>query len=270
MTFVRNHLGLILPLFAILFALEYLLVLDRVIGIYQQRLQEQYTIIVVADKGVTPSGIRNANVLVGSVEPIDPKEVLTRLRRQISKENLEKLEKVLPVFYSVKLRDYPGRARLERLKEDLAALPGVRKVQVFEKVHDKLYGMLLFMKSNFYVFGGLLGLIGFLLIIKQMVVWQLEHRERMQIMALFGAPVWLRSGVLFRLAFVDAVLAIVLVAGTMIYLTDDAYVRGVLSEMSIDPSALLRFNDLLWLSGAGLGIALLCAGWVVMRFREEL
>jgi cell division transport system permease protein len=149
MTFVKNHLGLILPLFAILFALEYLLVFDRTVRIYQERLTQQYAVIVVADKRVDPSRLRNASVLVGSVEPVDAREVLKKLRRRISPENLEKLQAILPRFYTIKLRDYPSRERLERFKKALLSVKGVKQVQIFEKVHDKLYAMLLFMKSNF-------------------------------------------------------------------------------------------------------------------------
>ena len=130
--------------------------------------------------------------------------------------------------------------------------------------------MLLFLKSNFYIFGVLIGLIGFMLVMKQMLIWQLEHRDRMQIMALFGAPVWLRSGVLFRLAFVDAFLAVVLVSGAMIYLMSDPYVVSILRQMEIDPYTLLRMDDLFWLAGIGFGIAMFGAFWVVVRFREEL
>ncbi|WP_457596615.1 cell division protein FtsX [Hydrogenimonas sp.] len=270
MTFVRNHLGLILPLFAILFALEYLILFDRVVERYEKGLTEQYAVIVVADKGVKPAAIRNASVLVESVEPVDATEILERIRRQISRENVEKIRKVLPLFFSVKLRRYPSKARLERFERELLAVPGVKRVQVFEKVHDKLYGMLLFMKRSFYVFAVLIGLIGALLVMKQMALWQLEHRERMQIMALFGAPVWLRSGVLFRLAVVDALIAVVMVAGSLFYLMEEPYVVSTLRQMGIPPATLLRADDLLWLLAAGLGIALFSALWVVLRFREEL
>ena len=43
------------------------------------------------------------------------------------------------------------------------------------------------------------------LIAKEMRIWQFKHSERMNIMGLFGAPVWLRSAVLFRLAIVDLI-----------------------------------------------------------------
>ena len=270
MTFVKNHLGLILPLFAILFAIEYLLVFDRVIENYETGLKEQYTVILVADKSVDAERIKRANPMIRSVEPVDAQSVLLRLRKQMSKESLEKLKAIIPAFYTVKLRHYPDRKSLERLQRNLRDVEGVRRVQIFEKVHDRLYAMLLFMKSNFYVFGILIGLIGFLLVMKQMVIWQLEHKERMQIMALFGAPVWLRSGVLFRLAFVDALMSIALVSGGMFYLMSEEHVKEVLAEMGIDGAVLLHYDDIAYLAVVGFGIAFFCATWVVVRFREEL
>ena len=270
MGFVKNHLGLILPLFAILFALEYLMLFDRVVGHYETRLTEQYTVIVVADQKVAPAKIRHADVLVESVEPVDAKEVLLRIRKEISNTDIQALQKILPAFYTLKLRSYPDKRRLERLKENLEAVPGVQRVQVFEKIHDRLYTMLAFLKSNFFVFGGLIGAIGFLLVMKQMVIWQLEHRERMQIMALFGAPVWLRSGVLFRLAIVDATLALGSVLGVLLYLANDPRVIRIMSEMDLHFNGLFRLEDLGILAATGYGIALSCAMWVVVTTREEL
>ena len=270
MTFVRNHLGLILPLFAILFAVEYLMVFDRVVKAYESKLQEQYTVIVVAEKGSDRMAIRNADVLIGNVEKVDARRVLRRIRKQIDPKSLAKLQNVIPEFYTLKLRDYPDRKRLDRMKRNLMKVSGVKKVQVFEKIHDRLYAMLLFMKTNFYVFAGLIGAIGFLLVFKQMVIWQLEHRERMQIMALFGAPVWLRSGVLFRLAVVDAFIALVAVVGSMYYIVHESRVKEILSEMDVDASLLLRMDDLGVLAAVGFGISLFCALWVVMRFKEEI
>ncbi len=269
MTSIKNHLGLILPLFAILFAIEYLRVFDRVVESYESRLQAQYTVIVVADKNVTASELRNASVLVASARKVDPSHILNRLRQQISRGELQTIKKVLPAFYLLKLRHYPDKKRLEKLKKELMALRGVKKVQVFEKEHDRLYEMLLFMKSNFYIFAALIALIGFLLVMKQMMIWQLEHSERMRIMALFGAPVWLRSGVLFRLALVDASVALISVVGAVYLFLSDSKVRGMLDEMAIDSSVLLQIDDLAWLASAGFGIAFFCALWVVLRFKEE-
>ncbi len=269
MTFVRNHLGLVLPLFAILFALEYLMVFERAVTRYEESLKDQYRVIVVADRSVKPADLRNVDVLVAEAEPVDPKQVLQKIRRRITPESLKKLQSVIPSFYLLGLRTYPGSHRLEKLKKELLALPGVKEVQIFKKRHDRLYGMLLFMKSNLYLFSLLIGLIALLLIVKQMYIWQLEHKERMQIMAYFGAPVWLRSGVLFRLAFVDAFLAWLLTAGLTIYAFNDPTILALLRQMHIDPAAIWSLEDFGRLALVGFAIAFASAFWVVFRFREE-
>ena len=51
-------------------------------------------------------------------------------------------------------------------------------------------------------------IIGFMLIIKQLEVWKLEHNERMYIMELFGAPFWFRGLALFKIAIIDSIISI--------------------------------------------------------------
>jgi len=270
MTFVRNHLGLVLPLFAILFALQYMLILDRVLEHYEKRLKDQYTVMAAVRKGFDSQRFKKASALVDSAQRVDAGAILKRLRRQIGTSNYKKLQRSLPDFYTIKLRKYPSNREVKNLERVLSALSGVQRVRVFEKMHNRLYAMLLFMKSNFFLFGGLLGLVSLLLIVKQMVVWQLEHRERMEIMALFGAPVWLRSGVLFRLAVVDALLAFVSVVGATYTLFHLGVVENVVREIGIDMAIIYDPQDLLYLLAAGMGVALLGALWVVFRFRGTL
>ncbi len=266
---IRHHLALVLPLFAILFSIEYLLVFDRITDNYEKRLKENYSVILVADKSVKLSDISHSDTLIESVEPVDTETVLKRIKGSMNEESLEKIKEVMPLFISVKLRRYAESGRMERLKRELLSIKGVRDVHIFEKVHDRLYAMLLFMKTNFYLFGLFLGVISFLLMVKQMTIWQFEHKERMQIMALFGAPVWLRSGVLFRLAIVDAFLALAAVVAAMIYLVIDSKVESIVKSMGADPSLLLHFDDLAVLAAASFSIALFAAAWVVIRFKEE-
>ncbi|WP_456402564.1 hypothetical protein [Hydrogenimonas sp.] len=266
---IRHHLALILPLFAILFSIEYLLVFDRIIDRYETKLKENYSLILVADKSVKLSDITHCDTLIQRIEPIDAEKVLQKIKGQMARESLEKIRSIMPLFISIKLRRYADRERIDRLKSELMSIEGVKAVHVFEKVHDRLYAMLLFMKTGFIVFGTLIGLISLLLLMKQMTIWQFEHRERMQIMALFGAPVWLRSGVLFRLAIVDALFALVAVVAAMLYLVGNAEVGELLRGIGVEPDLLLKLDDIAVLAGASFAIALLSAAWVVIRFKEE-
>ncbi len=266
---VKTHLALILPLFAILFGIEYLMVFDRIVSSYETKLNAEYSLIVVADKTVKSNDIGHADTLIDRIETVDAENILRRIRQETSAKNMEKIKSIMPLFYSVKLRRYPDRSSLQRLKEELMAIKGVKSVHMFEKTHDPLYAMLTFMKGNFSVFALLLALVGLLLIVKQMYVWQLEHRERMQIMALFGAPVWLRSGVLFRLAIVDAFIALFLIVTGMFYLVSRSDILAFLQEIDVDPARLFSFDDVVLLAAVGFGTAILSALLVVMRFKEE-
>ncbi len=266
---IRHHLALILPLFAILFCVEYLLLFDRIIDRYETDLKENYSLIVVADRSVKLSDLSHCDTLIKKVEPIDAELVLQKIKGRMNSESLEKIRSIMPLFFSVKLRRYAERERIERLKSELMSIEGVRDVHIFEKVHDRLYAMLLFMKTGFVVFAVLIGVVSLLLLMKQMTIWQFEHRERMQIMSLFGAPVWLRSGVLFRLAVVDAFFALAAVVSVMLYLVNDSHVRERLQSIGADPDLLLKLNDIPVLAGISFGIALICAAWVVIRFKEE-
>ncbi len=64
--------------------------------------------------------------------------------------------------------------------------------------------------SSLNIFIFIIFIISILLIIKQMEVWQLAHKERMQIMEIFGAPLILRSGILFGIAIIDSIIATIL------------------------------------------------------------
>lgn len=270
MKFIKNHLGLILPMFAILFSLEYLLVFDRIVDLYEQKLKNQYTIITVAEATTGKESIRQASKLIESVERIDPGSVLKKIEKRMSKKQFDALKEILPAFYSIKLKRYPDKSQLESLKKDLKRVLGVKEIHLFKKVHDNQYEMLLFLKRNFYIFAALIGLTGLLLIMKQLQIWQLEHQERMRIMSLFGAPLWLRSGVFFRMTFVDTLLAIMAVTGLMIYLYMNPIVGGLMSEMGIQRSMLIDFRDLGWLALTGFVVSFVTVLWVVIRFKEDV
>ncbi len=266
---IKDHMALTISLFAILFCIESLLVLDRIVKSYENDLKENYSLILVADRSVKVSDISHIDTLIGSVEPIDAESILKEIEGRMSEESLSKIRQIMPLFFSLKLRRYADRERIEKLKSELLSVAGVKEVHIFEKVHDRLYSMLLFIKSTLTLFGLLAGVVSILLLMKQMTIWQFEHKERMQIMSLFGAPVWLRSGVLFRLAVVDAFLAFAAVVSTMLYLSSNSEAIEFLQSIGADPDLLFRYDDIAVLAAVSFGVSLTCAAWVVARFKEE-
>jgi len=83
-----------------------------------------------------------------------------------------------------------------------------------------------------------------LLIIKQMEVWQLAHKNRMQIMEIFGAPLMLRSGVLFKMAFIDAIISTILTFVIFAYIKAKSASIETIKFLKDDASVLLNFSDI--------------------------
>ncbi|SFP23538.1 hypothetical protein [Hydrogenimonas thermophila] len=266
---IRNHLGLILPLFAILFSIEYLMFIDRILNFYEDRLNSEYSLIIVSDNNITTSDIQQSDTLIKSAELISIEKVLDKIRQQISSKNIHKIKDIVPSFYTVKLRHYTDAQRIEILKKNLMRLKGVKSVHAFENMHDKMYEILSFFKTNISIFIIIISVISFLLMIKQMTIWQLEHYERMQIMALFGAPVWLRSTILIKLAIVDATLALLLTLGVIYYILNQPQVLSFISELGMTDIPSFWQEDTYLLASISYGVALTSTLWVIVRFKEQ-
>ena len=266
---IRNHLGLILPLFAILFSVEYLMFIDKILNFYENRLNSEYSLIIVSKNNITISDIQQSDTLIKSVELISIDKVLDKIKQQVSLKNLYKIKDIVPSFYTIKLRHYTDVQRIEVLKKNLMRLKGVTSVHAFENMHDKMYEILNFFKTNISIFIIIIAVISFLLMIKQMTIWQLEQYEHMQIMALFGAPVWLRSTILLKLAIVDATLALILTLGVIYYILNQSQVFLFLSEFGLADVASFVYEDIPMLVVVSYGVALASTLWVIVRFKEQ-
>ena len=78
-----------------------------------------------------------------------------------------------------------------------------------------------------------IAILGFLLIIKQLEVWKLEHNERMYIMELFGAPFWFRGASLFKIAFVDSIISLIVSTGLIFYILNSTFYNTILKDLNI-------------------------------------
>ena len=266
---IKNHLGLILPLFAILFSIEYLTLVNKILNVYENRLNSEYSLIIVSDSSISLSDLQQSDTLIKSVEVISVDKILDKIRQQINVKNINKIKNIMPSFYTVKLRQYSDVERIEKLKSNLMKIEGVRSVYAFENMHDKMYEMLSFFKANISIFIAIVTVISFLLIIKQMTIWQFEHYERMQIMALFGAPAWLRSTILIKLAIVDATLALFSIVGFLYFIFNQTQFVSLLFKFEIGDVSNFWIEDILMLASISYGVALVSTLWVIVRFKEH-
>ncbi|WP_200763880.1 hypothetical protein [Nitrosophilus alvini] len=256
MKFLKSHLSLILPLFAILFSIQFYIMVEKAIEDYEKNLVKDYAIILVSKKEFSFNDIKDILPNAADLEEINPQDIIQRLKKGASQIDFESLKNFLPKFYNLHLSRYPSAKELEDIKKKLLSLPHVERVETFAKTHSKTYTLLVLLKQISKIFLALIAAISFLLIIKQMQVWHYEHSERMYIMALFGAPLWMRSGVLIRLAIVDALLSTAMVSAFFYYITNTDILRQFTEKTGVAIAKFNFANDAALLALIGLATAL--------------
>ncbi|MRI83282.1 MAG: cell division protein FtsX [Nitratiruptor sp.] len=254
---LKNHISLIIPLFAILFAVEFYLIVDRLIASYETKLSNDYSIIVVAQKPLTLEELRVVDPEITALKQIDATLIINRLKQNSLNLDYDELQGLLPSFYRLYLSSFPSTQKLQELKEQLLKVEGISRVETFTKTHQRIYNFLLFIKSISKLFLAIIFVTSAMLVFKQIEVWNLEHQERMYIMALFGAPLWMRNAILVKLSIIDTTISTLLVYGFYSYMVSSGSLMRLLGveDLTIDQAQIA--GDMLWLFGIGLMISMI-------------
>ncbi|BCD67972.1 hypothetical protein [Nitratiruptor sp. YY09-18] len=252
---LKNHISLIIPLFAILFAVEFYFIVDKAIKSYEKNLNRDYSIVVVAKKPLTLAELKAYEPSIKDIKPIDPSLVINRLKQSGVNVDTKELKNFLPFFYKVYLTSFPDPDQINSIKQKLLKFEGISRVEVFLKIHEKIYHFLIFLRGVSTIFLMIIFITSIMLVFKQIELWHLEHKERMYIMALFGAPLWMRTAVLVKLSIIDTIISALLVYVIYLYFLSTGYIQKLLGLESIDISANDIFMDLVWLFGLGVLIS---------------
>lgn len=267
---IKNHLSLVIALLSILFSMQVFVVADRSIDAYKETLAHKYSVVIVSQKTLQDEDIFDINDMVASVEELQPDAVIQRLNSGMSKKNMELLKVTLPKFYKLHLKYYPTPSEVKKLTKDLIQHSSIKKVEDFSHTHDTTYKLLLLFKGVVMVFALCIFVVTTLLIFKELRIWQFKHTERMSIMGLFGAPVWLRSAVLFRLAIVDAIIASVLAYAVFTYIALSPWILEQFTSIGIEIVIFDSVVDFIKLSMIAVGLSILLASMIVLGHKEEV
>ncbi len=267
---VKNHLSLIIALFTIVFTMQIYIVIDRTVNAYEKNLNANYAIVVVTDKTVALETLVAISPTIKSAEEIPTKEVIDNLQSQMKQRHIDLLKLSLPHFYSLHLNHYPAPSEIQELRRKLQKNSNITRIEDFAKSHDTTYRLLLLFKSVIVIFAIAIFAVTSLLVLKEMRIWQFQHNDRMSIMAMFGAPVWMRSAVLFRLSIVDAIIASFLAISAFIYINATDLVSEQLRAIGIDVLLFDPFNDGLLIIGVALSLSILLATLIVIGHKEEV
>ncbi len=266
----KNHLSLVIALVSILFSFQVYKVVERVVDDYRVNLAQNYALVVMSRSALDYKTLSSQVAQIRDIEEINPDGVIKRLNAGIGKKDAQLLKVSLPKFYTVHLKSYPSPSQLKQIKKALFSFKGITKVETFENTHQRTYKMLLLFKTIVSVFSVSVLVVTILLIFKELKIWQFQHHERMSIMALFGAPTWLRSAVLFRLAIVDALIATTLSILFFLYISNDTWILEQFHNLSIDVEIFDVGHDSLVMLGMAMSISLLLAIFIVLGHKEEV
>lgn len=266
---LKNHISLIVALFTVLFSVQIYVGVDRTIAAYETRLKNDYSIIIVAHKAITPVEFKAMDSLIERSEAISVDQVLQRLQGEMSKKNLDLLRLTLPKFYRIYLTRFPTPQEISKLQKRLQKNSSIERVEGYSQTHDTVYKLMLLFKDVVQIFSIVIAAVTSLLILKEMRLWQFQHADRMSIMALFGAPVWLRSAVLFRLAIVDAIIATVLLCLAFFIIGQYGWIDVLLHTVGIEVQLFDFVNDSLRSLLIALGVAIALTLTIVIGHEEE-
>jgi len=263
MKFINKHVSLIFPLIAILLGLEFFIVFDRTTDSFEKSLKENYTMIAIANEEMSIDDFKSWDDRIKEVREKRYSKLLE------SMEVEEAFESSLPFAYSLKLNEYLTLDELASVKANLEKSGNFKSIENFKSSYQSKYELFSFIKFSFQMFIIFMSIIGFFLIVKQMEVWNFMHAQRMKIMEIFGATLFLRSKVLINMALIDAVVS-ALITSAIFYVLQNTWIKG--SEMDIlkeNVDAVFFFSDLFILLFAAVVVVLIAVYLVVVNVKEE-
>lgn len=260
---IKDHLMFILPLMAILLGIEFYLVFDRTTNSYEKGLKEGYSMLVVTKKPMELSEFSTLNEHISASKKIKREEIVSEVIKGVSKSNSKKILDALPYFYNLSLDDYLHTSALEEIKKDLEAHTNIKRVETFGTSYSSAYRLFSFIKFTLNLFIIFMAVVSLFLIIKQMEIWKYAHRQRMQVMEIFGAPLMLRSGILFKVAFIDAIFATVFVSAMFYYIKFYWAAQSGIDMMMQNQAVLFMLNDIGILFGSAMLIVIIAVYSVV-------
>lgn len=269
MRFIRGHLSLIFPMVAILMGLEFFIAFDRTTKGYEESLKDSYAMLVVAKDEMSIDDFRAWDKHIYKVAEIEKSKIIDNVDLPFKSSDTSNIDKDMPNFYSIKLNEYLNSRELEKVKRNILKSDRVTRVETFDTLHNSNYGLFSSIKLAFQTFILFMTIIGFFLIIKQMEVWNFLHSERMKVMDIFGASLFLRSKALIVMAIVDAIISAI-IASVIFYTIQNSWIKGNhIAILEDNINGLFSINDLLTLSFASIIIVLVAVFLVVINVKEE-
>jgi len=244
MNSLKSHITLILALTSIMLSVFLFRIFSQILYKYQLNIADNYSIIIVSSKKIDSLPIRE----IKAIKPINIENEINKLKNKYKNIDFSNIQ--IPYFYRLRLNKLPSPEELTVIQKTLKNLPFIKKIMTKTSSQTKIYNLLMLLKIVTKTFMLLIGILGFLLILKQLEVWKLLHSERMYIMELFGAPFWFKGAALFKIAFMDSLIALVFTFAFVYLIINSVFYVNVINELGIyfKPDFIREFLILIMIS----------------------
>lgn len=270
MKYLKSHITLIFSLVALLFSYQLYVTIGELTASYEKKLANEYSIVAISSQKISQESFKKSYYLVASAEEIDAKPFFEGFSKDLAPEVYQQLQSSLPSFYRIKLSAYPTKEELSAVAESIKSLRGVLRVESFARTQNSISNLLDAFKSGIVAYLGIVFVFNLLLFVKFMEVWRFEHMSRMQIMAIFGAPVWMRSVVLIKMAVVDSFFAVLITVGLFYYLSVSPEAVEYLKSIGLEGSVPFDIEQsVLHLGALSMGVSLFAVSMVAFRRLES-
>ena len=96
MNTLKQHLSLLIPLTAMLFSLQCLFILQRIVAQQESFITQKYAIGITSSKPITLEFVQSKIIEAKELVKLDPKDSLSKLTKDIEDSALNNLTKQLP------------------------------------------------------------------------------------------------------------------------------------------------------------------------------
>jgi len=269
MKFIKQHVTLIFPMVAILLGLEFFIAFDRTTQGYENSLRDNYSMLVVAKEDMSIDDFKSWDRHVFKVAEIEKSKIIDKVDSSFQASKSSTIHQKIPNFYSIKLNQYLNSSELEKVKHNFLKSDKIKRVETFNTLHNSNYALFSSIKLAFRTFTIFMTIIGFFLILKQMEVWNFLHSDRMKVMDIFGASLFLRSKVLIVMGFIDAIISALITSG-IFYFIQNIWVKGNhISILEDNISEVFKFHDVFTLCFVSIVIVMVAVFLVVINVKEE-
>lgn len=267
MTILRQHLSLFIPTITILISFHFYQYIDRLIIEYKHSVNQNYSIVIISKERLNEDILKEEIDNLVALKQMQTKGILEQFSDILSKQNFENLADNIPYFYQLKLDDFPNKDVLENIQNILLQNKSIIKVETFLKRHSIFTTMLLNTQKIIMFFTIITFILSIMLMLKIIQVWYFEHKNKLDVMKLFGASLFQRSKELLEISITNAILSTTTIMALFYYLYNSDFAIKILANIGLSKADFNIIREAIISLGISLSISLSILLFLIIKNR---